>query len=93
VSVQIKILSEKIAVEASRGAKWRPPLLIFHRVVFFFPAMSNFSTQAPVVDQYVFDCYKNTTNTSLKSVEMLNEDVYLLVKSKHSLYSDLKKNR
>jgi hypothetical protein len=43
VSVQIKILSEKIAVEASRGARWRPPLFIFHRVV-----LSNFSTQAPV---------------------------------------------
>jgi hypothetical protein len=38
----------KIAVEASRGARWRLPLLIFHRVV-FFSAMSNFSTQAPVV--------------------------------------------
>jgi hypothetical protein len=48
VSVQIKILNEKIAVEASRGARWRPPLLIFHRVVLFFLAMFNFSTQAPV---------------------------------------------
>jgi hypothetical protein len=31
VSVQIKILSEKIAVEAKGYAKWRLPLLIFHR--------------------------------------------------------------
>ena len=54
MSVQIKILSEKIAVEASRGARWRPPLLIFHRVV-FFSAMSNFSTQAPV--PYLSDNY------------------------------------
>jgi hypothetical protein len=50
VGVQIKMLNEKIAVEASRGARWRPPFLIFHRVV-LFSAMFNFSTQAPVVLQ------------------------------------------
>jgi hypothetical protein len=33
LSVQIKNLSEKIAVESSRGLRWRPPLLIFYRVV------------------------------------------------------------
>jgi hypothetical protein len=48
MGVQIKNLSEKIATEASREARWRPPLLIFHRVVFSFSAMSYFSTQAPV---------------------------------------------
>jgi hypothetical protein len=52
VSVQIKILSEKIAVEASRGTRWRPPLLIFHRVV-LFSAMFNFSTQASVVKRII----------------------------------------
>jgi hypothetical protein len=46
----MKILSEKMAIEASRVAGWRPPLLIFHWVVGFFPVMSNFSTQAPVLE-------------------------------------------
>jgi hypothetical protein len=36
VSVQSNILSEKIAVEASRGLRWRPPLLIFHSVMSFY---------------------------------------------------------
>jgi hypothetical protein len=30
MSVQIKIISEKIAIEASSGSRWRPPLLAFH---------------------------------------------------------------
>jgi hypothetical protein len=47
------MLNEKIAAEASRGARWRPPLLIFIGWC-FFSAMFNFSTQAPVHGAWIY---------------------------------------